>query len=306
VATCGTALSELHVQALRRHAEEVVLLLDADKAGKAAMDRMGPLIDELMRIRVLQLPAGQDPDEFVLEHGVAAFQQRLSRATPYLEWLRDRAVERFPSTVEGRMQAYREVIRPALKRVRDKLEQRAHVNSLAAYLGVETKSIFDDLRRDAAAPARDETPPAPSLTHNEMLLVNGLLDNPEEARLMATRLQVLESWHSFTMRRVIEEIIRMVDAQVSLSFEGLDARLTPHERALLAAAVLADKGHEQVSLPQLEACVVSLEAVEAEKQVTALRTRIRALEKEGRFAEASELMARLPNRRSNPPPRGKA
>jgi hypothetical protein len=52
--------------------------------------------------------------------------------------------------------------------------------------------------------------------------------------------------------------------------------------------------------------VVSLEAVEAEKQVTALRTRIRALEKEGRFAEASELMARLPNRRSNPPPRGKA
>ncbi|MCX6593066.1 MAG: DNA primase [Acidobacteria bacterium] len=306
VATCGTALSELHVQSLRRHAEEVVLLLDADKAGKAAMDRMGPLIDELMRIRVLQLPAGQDPDEFVLQHGVEAFQQRLSRATPYLEWLRDRAVERFPATIEGRMQAYREVIRPALKRVRDKLEQRAHVNSLASYLGVDPKSIFDDLRRDAAAPPRVEAPATPTLTHSEMLLVNGLLDNPAEAPALAARLQAVESWHGFAMRRVIEEMLRMVDAQVSLTFDGLDARLTPHERALLAAAVLADKTNEQISLQQLEACVVSLESIEAEKQVAALRARIRALEKEGRFAEAAELMNQLPSRRNNPPERGKA
>lgn len=63
VASLGTSLSEDHAQTLRRWSDEVVVLYDADAAGLKAADRAADLLlAEGVRVRVAQLPPGDDPD----------------------------------------------------------------------------------------------------------------------------------------------------------------------------------------------------------------------------------------------------
>lgn len=81
VATLGTSLTEEHIRLLRRHTDRVTLCYDADQAGSNATDRAAAaFVSEGVDGRVLCLPQGEDPDDFVRRHGREAFEQRLAEA----------------------------------------------------------------------------------------------------------------------------------------------------------------------------------------------------------------------------------
>ncbi len=73
VGTLGTALGDDHVTALRRLADRVVLVFDGDAAGQGAADRsLEMFLGHEVDVRVLTLPAGSDPCDFLLAEGAAA------------------------------------------------------------------------------------------------------------------------------------------------------------------------------------------------------------------------------------------
>ena len=75
VATCGTALTEQQAALIRRYVPEVVVVYDGDAAGiKAALKGTSILTASGLRVRALALPDGQDPDDFVRDHGADAFR----------------------------------------------------------------------------------------------------------------------------------------------------------------------------------------------------------------------------------------
>lgn len=81
VATLGTALTENHVTLLRRFAEKVVLVFDGDSAGQDAAERsLGKFISQDIDLRVLSLPEGQDPADYLAEHGSEKFNQLIETA----------------------------------------------------------------------------------------------------------------------------------------------------------------------------------------------------------------------------------
>ena len=81
VATCGTALTLEHARALARFEAGVMLVYDGDTAGVRAADRgLDPLLSLGLAVRVLLLPAGEDPDLFLAKASPAAFTQLLSDA----------------------------------------------------------------------------------------------------------------------------------------------------------------------------------------------------------------------------------
>jgi len=87
VSVLGTAMTEQHVNVLRRFADRIVLLFDADTAGDAAVNRVVQLfLTQAVEIAVATLPEGQDPDEFLLEHGLEAFDRMLTNATDALTY----------------------------------------------------------------------------------------------------------------------------------------------------------------------------------------------------------------------------
>jgi DNA primase len=95
VATCGTALTEKHLEIVQRAgARELVFVFDGDAAGLRAAQRASEIAAAAsVPARVLVPPGGEDPDETVLRLGVKGFRELIASAQPALEFLLDRALE---------------------------------------------------------------------------------------------------------------------------------------------------------------------------------------------------------------------
>ncbi len=97
VGTLGTALGDDHVTLLRRLADRVVLVFDGDEAGQKAADRALELfLGHAVDVRVLTLPEGVDPCDFLMaDGGGPAFLQLVDKAIDPLEFAIARAAARF-------------------------------------------------------------------------------------------------------------------------------------------------------------------------------------------------------------------
>ena len=94
VVSCGTALTTSHARLLRRFSETVCVNFDQDEAGqRAARKSLEVLLGEGLRVRVVELPEGHDPDSFLRAEGGDAYRRRLEEAPEALEWLMRRAEE---------------------------------------------------------------------------------------------------------------------------------------------------------------------------------------------------------------------
>lgn len=86
VAVCGTALSESHIRLLKRYCESVVLLLDGDEAGQKRTNEILELfVAAQMDLRILTLPEGLDPCDFLLRSGGEELQRLLQTSVDVLE-----------------------------------------------------------------------------------------------------------------------------------------------------------------------------------------------------------------------------
>ncbi|MHB9132302.1 MAG: DNA primase [Armatimonadota bacterium] len=109
VATLGTALSEEHVQILRRLAERVYLVYDADSAGvNAALRSQAMFRESGVDVRIVRLPGNHDPDTFLREEGTDAFEQCLANALSPVEFELERLLAQHPERdTEGRVRLFR-------------------------------------------------------------------------------------------------------------------------------------------------------------------------------------------------------
>ncbi|MCL1983372.1 MAG: DNA primase [Clostridiales bacterium] len=86
-ATLGTALTENQAKLLKRYTPNVVLSYDADAAGQAAALRgIDVLRGEGLKVKVLTVPSGKDPDDFVKQHGKQEFLELASKAPSYADY----------------------------------------------------------------------------------------------------------------------------------------------------------------------------------------------------------------------------
>lgn len=94
VATLGTATSKEHMELLFRFTAELVLCFDGDKAGKAAswraVEAALPCLRDGRQIKIMQLPAGVDPDVSIREHGLADFERRTAVAQTLSDYFFER------------------------------------------------------------------------------------------------------------------------------------------------------------------------------------------------------------------------
>jgi len=86
VAVLGTALGPRHIGLLRRFADRITLVLAGDEAGQRRTNEILELfVAEQVDLRILTLPEGLDPCDYLLHHGADAFRQLLAGAVDALE-----------------------------------------------------------------------------------------------------------------------------------------------------------------------------------------------------------------------------
>jgi DNA primase len=272
-----------------------VVNFDADPAGVNAAERsIQVLLEEDMRIRVLELSGGMDPDEFVRARGADAYRAAYEKAPRYFFWLADRARARFDvQSAEGRVEGLRFLL-PSIQRIPDKIERVAIANDVAAYLGVDASLVLEQFRKAAAA--RSETgvqAAASDLPATEKLLARCLIESAEARQQLGSRVRGLRS-AGLRLHNVFEAILVSGEPP---DWSAAEARLDPREATLLNEIHFADARGEgdqwEDLLAQAVACVETIEAAARAGGVADLKARVREAEREGRLEEALSLMREL-------------
>jgi DNA primase len=165
VATCGTALTSGHARLLRRFTDRVVVNFDQDAAGiKAARKSVEVLLEEGLRVHIVELPEGHDPDTFLKAFGADAYRERLRAAPDFMEWLiRRSTVENDLATPSGKA-AYLAALLPTLARLDNAVERSAWLSRIAERGGLDERAAREELRRTLAGAPRPAAPVAVKAT----------------------------------------------------------------------------------------------------------------------------------------------
>ncbi|HXM40822.1 MAG TPA: DNA primase [Bryobacteraceae bacterium] len=295
VASCGTALTAQHVQTLRRHSDKIVVNFDPDAAGaRAAEGSINLLLDESMRVRIVELEDGLDPDEYCKERGADAYRAKLDKAQTYFYWLADRARARFDlRTAEGRVAGFQFLL-PAIQRLPDKIERVAVANDVAGYLGVDAGLVLENFRK-SAMDRRDKkvAPVREPLRADEKILLNLLVSDAQARQELIPELEALPALEQFATRRIFKALFGL-HAGGAVAYEELHARLEEGDQELLASAVLQDETDgSAISLSLGVECLRSLQRSSLKTQVAALKARVKEAERAGNLPEALRLAEEL-------------
>ena len=147
VAALGTSFTADHARLLSRYTDEVVLIFDADSAGKKGAQRAIGLLREMgLRIRLVSIPDGKDPDEFIRKNGAERFKLLLQRAANDVEYrLMELGNKHLLTTAEGKVEYLKEATL-LLSGLSNPLERDVYIGKLSAELSVSKEALNQQLQ----------------------------------------------------------------------------------------------------------------------------------------------------------------
>ena len=153
VACLGTALTVSHLRSLEPLTNAAFLLFDGDVAGeKASLKAVGIALEvPKVNIRVMELPDGKDPDDFVKEQGADAVLELMANSTGILEF----AIRETLAGVEKLEvpKAVREQFVPWLSRVEDPIQRGFLLSRVAQWTGISQTALEKELADNATIAA---------------------------------------------------------------------------------------------------------------------------------------------------------
>src|SRR3954468_20032005 len=227
VATCGTALTEKHLELVTKAgAKESVFVFDGDAAGLRAAQRASEIAAAHgVPARVLVPPNGEDPDETVLRVGVQGFREMLAAAQPSIEFLLDRALEKVPkgAQIEARVRAV-DAVKGIVHAAPSELARDLYIDKVAEKIGAKPDAVRRALagkpdKQQAAKPAPERPqPPQPiplSVLKGELVILANVLRKPELAEELSRSGAVGEFIHP-GLREVADRICSGGEADEAL------------------------------------------------------------------------------------------
>lgn len=151
VASLGTSLTREQGWLLMRYTMEALIAYDADAAGVSATIRGLDLLQDLgCRVKVVSVPEGKDPDDFLREEGVAGWNRLTAQATPLLEYkLAEVSARTGTASSAEKLAALREVL-PNLHALSSEVEREEGFQIAARTLGLTWDTIRSEYRQFAA------------------------------------------------------------------------------------------------------------------------------------------------------------
>ena len=152
VAICGTSFTPEQARLLASCGNSVVIMCDTDTAGKDATMRALGLLDEAgIAARVLALPVGKDPDEFIRTNGADAFGALLDGAAGGSDYKLLQITSRYNlEDIQQRIACASEGCK-MLAKLRNAVERDVYTVKLAELCHVQVNTLRDEITRLAKA-----------------------------------------------------------------------------------------------------------------------------------------------------------
>ena len=145
-ASLGTAFTPEQAKLLSRFTKKVVINYDGDSAGiKAARRAVEELLPQDFEIKVLVLPNGMDPDDFLRASGADAYNAARGQATPFLFFVFDASMRgRSLANPKHKAEAIEDVV-PVLASIKNPIQKRESFDQAMDYFRVDDAGLKRDL-----------------------------------------------------------------------------------------------------------------------------------------------------------------
>ena len=149
VASLGTALTLNQSKLLKRYSNDIYICYDSDNAGLSAADRaLDVLREENINAKVILLPTGKDPDDFIKENGRERFENLFKDSYNYLDFKINFYRKKYDlNTVEGKV-SFTTDISSMLKNIKSPIELDAYVKKVSQETNISVDAIKEEINHN--------------------------------------------------------------------------------------------------------------------------------------------------------------
>ena len=223
VASLGTAFTENQARLLKRYANEIIIAYDSDAAGQAAtLKGLAILEKEGCNVKVIRLPKGKDPDEFIRQEGLEAFNELIEKSMSLIDYKIYNLKQNTDITnIEGRVRFIKQLA-SILIGLDSPAEIDAYIKKYSKEMQISEMAIYDELnklkKRYTSGNSRNNILDRNSITINgnktitgeliaEIKLLNICIQDKNRAENIFN--QIKPDYFTSTINKKIAEIINL-------------------------------------------------------------------------------------------------
>ena len=287
IALSGTALTERHALQIRKFTHRVILAYDGDSAGIDASVRAGYLLLRFgIEPRIVQIPDGMDPDDWVRKSGADRLKEAVDKAVPVLPFhIQTKDAKSLPSVQRS------EFIRDAVSQiagVSDGIIRDDLLKSLAQEMRVEESDLLKNMNSQKQ---RNLKEPIPTFSREsneirltskvqkaQVILVKILAGEDLDARQIVRKKVHLELFLEPVLKKLAKLVIPIYD---EIDYPAIVDQFDSDVERKLVTNIFMDgiDGSNLTSLVQ--DCIHTLKAHPIKENIREIRIRIRELEEAG-------------------------
>ncbi len=295
-ASLGTAFTDQQAKLLHRFTDRIVINYDGDSAGiKAARRAIEHLLPQEFDIKVLVLPDGKDPDDFIRENGVDVYNERRGKSTPFLRFALDASVkDRNLNNAKQKAEAIEDFL-PVISVIRNNIQRRESFDQAMTFFHIEDAGLRRELWSSIKNTDHGHTPnitqkvsraARAKITVAERRLLELLIFDRELQDIILPQLEPSD-YENVSTAEIFAALMAAREAQQEIDIPTLFEHIGDDDTSLeLARELLAGKPRREKDiaiddvLHQAENCVFSLRNM-------AINNRIMEISREAVMAESS-------------------
>ncbi len=295
-ASLGTAFTDQQARLLHRFTDRVVINYDGDSAGiKAARRAIEHLLPQEFDIKVLVLPDGKDPDDFIRENGAEVYNERRGKATGFLRFALDASIkDRNLHNAKQKADAIEDFL-PVISSIRNNIQRRESFDQAMTFFHIEDGGLRRELWNSLKNIEHGHTPnitqkvsraARAKITVAERRLLELLIFDRELQDIILPQLEPSD-YENISTAEIFQALLSARESQQEIDIPTLFEHIGDDDTSLeLARELLAGKPRREKDdaiddvLHQAENCVFSLRNM-------AIANRIMEISREATLAESA-------------------
>ncbi len=148
VASLGTAFTEEQAKLLLRYTKKIFFCYDSDEAGqKATLRALSIVLNAGAEVKIILIPDGKDPDEYIRKHGIEEFKKLISKAAGLVDYRINYVLSHTEHTsLEGKVNALRQIL-PIIIEIKDMAMKTEYCKRVSAMLLIEYDAVIAEMRK---------------------------------------------------------------------------------------------------------------------------------------------------------------
>jgi len=297
VASLGTALTDVQINLTKRFSDKIFMFYDTDTAGVEATVRgIEKMFLQNINPHIIGSSSAKDPDDFIRENGIIAFEKLLTRSVPGFKFVLDKISRDYPLEIPERKRDALEEAKIFLSKLEDPLIRDGYRILAADFFKVDPSALNQE-KKESASSKHDISPLMIRIDEKEF--IECVLTAPTFIREIK-ELFTDEIMSVLSSKNIIRSVFNNYNAETNeFNFDKISEEINEAERARFSHIFMSK---EDVSLDKsqiaekIETSFLSFQNSLNEKKIIQLNQEIRIAERDENIEKVTQLMERKINK----------